>query len=254
MQLTKILHSNLKFTLMFLSIILRCLTFTRAIADLFYTAVNSSATTYYICRCMSFLNLFSMGFVQLSFAALVIERAMATIYHSDYESWGNKLAKLLTALFAVNAFVFCLVCFLLETYGVVKEQTQFPTRACGTLTTRFTYHDNVVVLRIYAPVIVFAVFGIGTVCIVIIFFTGIQLLHNEVLSRDIYTLFKCTFLLTDVAAISIEMVLVRFHPSLWNNVKKSFPCIFTQQLQSTAPIDVVHETNVYFGQLHAAWK
>ncbi|CAD5231086.1 unnamed protein product [Bursaphelenchus xylophilus] len=298
MHITKMLHSNLKFTLMFLSITLRLMTVTRAVADFAYLMDSTAQITYYICESMSFCHLLSMGFVQLSFAALVIERALATIYHANYELWGNKLAKVVIGLFTINAVGFCLTCLLLKSYGIVRAEENFPTciivfkcpvftiyswavfgltmllgagpivwlyyynkkmclfRANGSLTTRYQYHDNVVILRIYAPVIVFAVFGIGLVCMVIVLTAGIKLLHHETLSLEMYTLFKCTFVMSDIAATSIETVLIRFHPVLWLNARRCFPCFFKAEKVGEGPkeTEIAYGPDFHFNQLTASWK
>ncbi|CAD5226109.1 unnamed protein product [Bursaphelenchus okinawaensis] len=57
MYRTKNLHGNLKFTLIFLSIILRLTTITRAIPDLAYYIKPTALITYYTCRIMSISNL-----------------------------------------------------------------------------------------------------------------------------------------------------------------------------------------------------
>jgi hypothetical protein len=62
---------------------------------------------------------------------------------------------------------------MLLIYRYNKRMSQIPCNGC--LTTRFQYNDNALVLRIFLPLFVIGVFGVGTLCSAIILYIYIQL-------------------------------------------------------------------------------
>lgn len=63
-------------------------------------------------------------------------------------------------------------------------------RARGSLTTRYQYHDNVVVLRILLPIILNCDFGIGLSSCTVMWTALVQILKGIPLGRKMFVLFK----------------------------------------------------------------
>ncbi|CAD5228491.1 unnamed protein product [Bursaphelenchus xylophilus] len=289
------IHGNLRFLLILVSFELRLLAIPRLLTDAFQSLVGEGLVTETVCTSMSFVHAFGMGLVQFSFATVIIERAIATKYHKSYDNWDTTLTRVLVALLVIYAFGYALAVFVLSGFGLVEEHfsdcvlmNRFPVfyvyswfifglnmafgagptiylyhynkkmslrRGEGTLTTRYQYHDNVVVLRIFTPLIVVGVFGVGFLCIVIVGTVGMKMVHGEKLDEQMYLFLKTTFVMTDCCAAAYEAAFLRYHPVLYCSTRRYLPCVRrtrpkTENSLSARPVE---EGEEYFKQLNKVW-
>ncbi|CAD5220738.1 unnamed protein product [Bursaphelenchus okinawaensis] len=227
---SKSVHGNLRGLLILVSFEFRLIAVSRFLADMFTSLWDNRTYTTIVCNISSFLHAFGFGFVQLAFATVIIERAMATKYHQSYDDWDTKLTRVLLALLFTYAVCYACAVVYMGNSGYLQEQFEscllmvrypmflvfcwvvfgitmilgvLPTvylytynkkmseiRANGTLKTRYQYHDNVVVLKIMTPLVVFGVFGVGCVCIMVIGTAWLRMMNGERLDSFMFMLFK----------------------------------------------------------------
>lgn len=80
-----------------------------------------------VCRALSLLNAVLLGFLQFSFATVVVERWVATVFHASYEEWGSRMARRLLGALTAYALAFGLLVLTADRLDLVPEAEEFAT-------------------------------------------------------------------------------------------------------------------------------